>query len=103
VTTDTITIMHMASCQDDVSIDRVKSFHGDLLDIYNAVKNMAIGFAKDQELMHPSKKLLVEIQRNLEGLPSAYVMDGGRIDHVFFGTYESKPEEARFQSALGEF
>jgi hypothetical protein len=96
-----ITIMQMSATPDDVSIDQIKTFEGNLLDIYQDVKSIAMGFTKAFEKTS-SKKFSVEMTRNLEGLPSAYIREDGLISNVFFGTYE-KEENVRFQSVLGEF
>jgi hypothetical protein len=99
MTEDTITVMQMSQTPDDVSISRVKSFHGDLLDIYADVRNCAISFAREFDLTS-DKKSLVEIERNLEGLPTAYIYEDGKIMHMFYGTYKSA-DDSRWQEAMG--
>lgn len=85
----TISVMQMSQCSDDVAIDRVKYFHGDLRDIYADVKNCAMTFAREYDLIN-DKKSLVEMKENREGLPSAYIYSGDKIEHMFFGTYQGE-------------
>lgn len=81
----TISVMQMSQCSDDVAIDRIKYIHGDLRDVYADVKNCAMTFAREYDLIN-DKKSLVEMKENLEGLPSAYIYSEEKIQHVFFAT-----------------
>lgn len=81
----TISVMQMSQCSDDVAIDRIKYIHGDLRDVYGDVKNCAMTFAREYDLIN-DKKSLVEMKENLEGLPSAYIYSEEKIQHIFFAT-----------------
>ena len=87
---NTISVMQMSQCSDDVAIDRVKYFHGDLRDIYDDIKSTAITFAREFDLTS-GKKSLVDMHENIEGLPSAYIYSNGKVEHMFFGTYQGGP------------
>jgi len=87
---NTISVMQMSQCSDDVAIDRVKYFYGDLRDIYADVKNCALTFAREYDLTS-GKQSLVEMKENREGLPSAYIYSEEKIEHMFFATRQGGP------------
>lgn len=93
-----ITIMQMSTTPDDVFITPLKSvrdFSGDLRALYSTVKDMAISFARNEDLhaRNDKSKTLVEMRRNEEGLPTACVYQDGTITNKFFGTYQENSNE----------
>ena len=80
-----VSVMKAVQYVDDVDIARVKFFQGDLRAVYDYVKSCAVNFAGDYERIS-GEKCTVDIQENVEGLPSAYIYNHGKIEWIFFAT-----------------
>jgi hypothetical protein len=100
-----LTLVEMETCPDDVVINILGPYDGDLLSIYDRVRDLAKTYARNSEKLR-NKKMLVEMFRNVEGYPTADIYCEGKIIHRVFATEKATSDaidSGTYNTAYGRF